>query len=741
MSVRESPTTASDSESELESGNETKHLDVAGRVAAMRARFDDVCPPNDDDLADMVDHATSTTRLLDDVWEVVRQLFAGGVAYPDPDMPAELVVLLDRAERHGLPTAVALIGALSEGLKSLGEQTDLFARADGSEAVWLGAQRLLAWLRLFRQEHDLTRVQGGLAREARTANNPPTAPKRSRVPVASLTCWPVGLMRRGTKLTIFALDIDVPTGSDMGVSDRRPQRVMIVDELPDVPTLGPFSGLVISRLFRDQLSMASTMSGLIRLTEHPVVVTGSSDRLQRLFRPAFTATATRVPAARSFVAPALPSIRQPQRGREGPTLGTAEIVAVLDAAGDVTLRWPQGLTVGVHVGDALRFNLLKLMAREGERALHVSSTLHRPGGGDGGFVLLAMTTDLDGRTFPVDDPRAIQWQRSLVADWAAESVEADLTVDAGANAEARWSDLLLRAGAFLHGGAGHDAMTPFRVELAKFKTQKWARLQTLNAIRWAFGDAPMELKGAVRRAVSVLRAAQSIKRPASKGYIASDAVFGALAAILDYGAGAVLEDATKQVLEALLGGRYAAMSDWSWTDICCRGLLMALTGESGVAAGFAEPESPPDAAGEADEADEALQQPPTKAEKTAAVEDATDSGVAGALTFLDAHLDGLRRPRKESAPSPDGAELLRVAYTVRVLTGIQVHEPALETLDLPWHLVPLMVATTVCRWRLPMGPVAGGGGDQAVGVRARVDAGTALLVGLESGLSDLWMTG
>lgn len=463
--------------------------DASERASTLRDRFlaDSI---EADDLAELADSAVLVDRFLDDVREVVKQLYIAGVAYPDPDLPEELEGLAERAARHGLAGALEHLVILRAELEALaGETHDLFVRADRSEAVWQRAQRLVAWLRMFRQEHDLVTVQSRLTRQAQAeAAGESVLQRKPRLPVASLDVWPVGLQRRGSKLTILARDVE--TG----------RRVALVDELADVPPHGPFAGLVISRLFRDQIDLGVLLGGLIRLDQHPYVETGPGRGQQRtlMFRPAFIATPRPLPVARNFVAPAL------EAGPSGGRPYRIPLEVSRQSTGALQLLTTGGESAGVYVGRTLRANLLKLLVREGGGTQTVDATLLQD---SEAHHLLAVSTDYDERVFPVDDLRLFRLDRVVLARRAHEDAIPQKSA----------SGVCLRAGAYLYGGAEPEPMATFRSALGSLKSKDLTELWRLNLLRGLFGEEPVSVAGTAKRALGQLRQGVKVKRSTSQG--------------------------------------------------------------------------------------------------------------------------------------------------------------------------------------------------------------------------------
>lgn len=278
---------------------------------------------SDDALAVWHAHGAVIDRLLADVGDALQQVAVAGLSFPDPELPDELDVLAARATTLGLARGAQLLGALGAALGRVAASTDspdaLAARREALADAWAASQRLTAWWRLYRIEHDLRTVQGRLALDRLHSAQPAT----TRAPVAtrSLTVRPLGIeLDPSGRLLVFAL----PFGDDRPVGVRA---VLLRDQLSEVDRDAPLATPAISRLFQDAVRLGRVLDGVVRLDDHPV--TERADAW--LFRPAFRSVPRALSLAPGVAEPALPRL-DVRRLRSGAHPAVACVVTV-------TVRW------------------------------------------------------------------------------------------------------------------------------------------------------------------------------------------------------------------------------------------------------------------------------------------------------------------------------------------------------------------------------------------------------------------
>ncbi|HEU4405753.1 MAG TPA: hypothetical protein VFS43_10715 [Polyangiaceae bacterium] len=645
-------------------------------------------PPGPDDLAAMVDGASLVEQFLGEVVEIVRQICVAGLAFPAPELPSALEQLAERAAALRLPTAYETLGRLRHRLAAVLAEPALDKRPALSADAWEETQRLIAWMRLFRREHDLVAVQSRMAAEARGEGAPPAA-AAAALPARSMSVWPLGIdLAPGGKLLIFCRD----TESDAVA--------VLVDHLAEYRPDDPLAGKAISRLFQEALSLGPLLKGLIRLEDHPVTERGGVV----FFRPAFGATPKARPVARSFVPPALPELTVSPSAPvpRGPGRLKAQI-GWAPGRLDVTV---EGLPVPLAVPPLLRFNLAKLLLREATRALPLDLVV--VGRGDELRVLSA-ETDFDGRTFPAHDPSLFVLSREVLRARLARARPGDPLALASA-----------QAAAFSLGGAGDDELEAFRARLADL-----APRGLLAHYRWALAGArvgaelpPARVRPLLDDALALLAPGADADPARLSRVLGRDGASSADARLLEGAAYPVvwlameanLVDALRPGLTALLEGRLASVDAASpASDVCAKALLTALLGAplvGGTAtaapgAAFATDEDD-------DEGDEA---------------EAADGGALGRAIALLQGLIASLTPGPGGGPArplPDPLELVQLGDTLAFLHGHNRLRGTLVPLALPAELTRQRAADAL------LGSPAGGGEDGPAALYAAADALLAL---------------
>lgn len=523
-------------------------------------------PPTVDELAEVQRSGHLTTRLMGDLDEALKQIFVAGLAFPDPELPDELAVLAERAEQHGLSTAVRLLLELRAHLQAILDEVDLVDRQGVAARAWTQAQRLLAWQRMFRAEHDFLEVQARLAAESTGS----VERRRVVYPSRTMRVWPVGIeLSAGGKLVIFARDLD----SELVV--------LLSDQLAEYDRDDPLSGEVISRLFQSAVDLQKVLRGVIRLEDHPVVTRSRA----LLFRPAFQATPQLQPVADNFVPPALPQMPLDSQGRAQPVRSAGpsrlRVVASLKSR-QLTLRTMRGAPLTIAGPDeTLRFNLTKLLTREGARELPLEAVLLPK---QEALSVLSLSTDLDGVVFPCHDPSVFRLADSVLAR-RAESTRAH----GGCRpVTGVWSCTT----AYLLGGASGQDVEALTESLSTLKCrgldEHHLAGQTAFLVQRPYGPeglveilqqtfelASLSDEGqlSLEKLAHVLGRGVSEVSPADLRLIDGAAVYKAIWLTLYAGLEETLAPHLKGVLTARYGGEFKSVSPG---DVCARALLMAL---------------------------------------------------------------------------------------------------------------------------------------------------------------------
>lgn len=639
-------------------------LDEASRRAEMvRANLNpSTCEPLDGDdreagdsvdVSEVVASGVLLERFLTDVEEAVRQVFTAGLSFPDPELPEELSILAERAERHGLATALEHLERLEVWIRSIGEHNDAGDKLRLAEGAWDETQRLLTWLRLFRTELDFLTIEGALAVEA----SGDTDRTMSRVPTRTSTVWPVGLeLERSGKLLIFGFDVDA----------KMP--VLLRDQLAEFNPDNPLGDRAISRLFQDQVTVGQLMRGLIRLEDHPVVRRQSS----MLFRPAFRAIPKVLAVTDAFQTPELPAL-DPDRSRGQHIPGPVKAAVALKGG---RLRW--SAPFDIDKTDILQLNVMKLLARERRSTFDLDLVARLK---DDSLRLLSASTEDDGRVFIADDPTLFRLAPNVLASSAVE------TSDALENAPVigAW----LRSTAFLFGGADGSAIAKVRDDLSSASVRGLEQRYVAGVASFLLGDSvpPSSVEELIRETLGMAG-----RESSDQIHLASiSKVLGRTASSVDL---KLIDDddllvyqalwltvqsdligAMESEIRALVDRRYSTkIGTVNPATVCARALATFLVE---VLDGTFNPED--DDSGK-----------PSKARE-----------------FLDAHLADLnggakrwRRRRRTQMPMPELLELFQLADTKAIVSGSDRHHGTIDTLGIPRLTIAAMCAKALLRWRL-----------------------------------------
>jgi len=314
---------------------------------------------------------TDAAQLLADVRGALRVLWVAGVRRPDPTLPSQLADLAHAADHLGWQ-------ALGQPLRALADEarhalTD--PRADRSEALFVAQRRV--WVRVWMLSRRLAAHRISVALEQAAAGTVPQAPPPPTG--RTTTLWPLGVQQGEGRWQLHALD---PDGRWVTLEDRP----LATD--PD----DPFTGPTTSRLFHDDVRLASVLTGEIELRDHP----GTSTRMRWVGRPAFH-TRPRLRVARR-AAPALPEL--PPRAEEG--VGWRTLTFRHTPAGWVGRSQAQA----VPVAPRLAFDLDKRALGRRSEPLALRGTAVADGDE---LVVLSLG---EPPAFPTLDPRTSRWPLS-----------------------------------------------------------------------------------------------------------------------------------------------------------------------------------------------------------------------------------------------------------------------------------------------------------------------------------------
>jgi len=590
-----------------------------------------------DDVGEVARSGVLLERFVADVEEAIRQVFTAGLSYPDPELGDELTALADRAERHGLPTAVRALMALEAWVRTIADEKDDRQRNRLAAGAWQETLALSSWVRLFKIELDFLTVEGALRVDVGTTEKE----EEAKVPTRSATVWPVGFELTGSKLLIFCVDKD---SGDL---------VVLRDHLSEIPT-DLLTTPVISRLFQDQITLSEVVDSLVVLEDHPAVQ--SKDAL--IFRPAFRAIPKRLAVTEDFKRPELDPF-DPTHPSEEPT--TTQVT--IRAHGD-QLRWDS--PASMHVTPLSRLNFTKLLMRDQVDRVSMELVV-RPS--DEGLRLLAAHTENDGRVFPAIDPALFRLAPEVLARSATDTATA--LENQGA------TGVYLKAAAFLFGGADDDAVERLRNDLESVTPQGLDQAYHAALARALVGEktAADSVEPLVRDVLTLAFLPADANVPLDAlgrvlGHSASPADMRAITEEdgLLYRALWLINEADLlatlgEEVRKLVAERYSDKLDSVTAEtVCARALATFLV---------------------------------WKFDNTASGDDDDDEGPTDVLVFFEAHLADLgaskrRRRRKQQMPMPDLLELFQLADTWTTLRGGGRHEVSLAGLP----LVPIELAQT-----------------------------------------------
>lgn len=627
-------------------------------TAAAAAFRDGLALPEDkaqEDLAQAASEAQVVERFLQDVEEALKQVFVAGLAYPDPELPDELTALSERAQRHGLASAMGYLLRLKAYLEATTGQSDLFLRQQHAQEAWSETQRFLAWVRLFRSEHNFITVQGKMAAEATGELRDNSA----RYPTRSATVWPLGIeLDRGGKLLVFCQDVE--TG----------RYVLLRDQLAEFDERDPLGSRSISRLFQDAIKLSDLLESVVRLEDHPVVTRASA----WLFRPAFQALPTLHPVASNFNPPPVPDLEVGEDGQlrvSRAVPSRVQGVLGLGRQGGVELRLPHNLSLRQGMTDTLRLSLTKLLLREGRVRQDVDLTVMPR---EEALVVLSMRTEFDGRVFPSQDPTLFRLDPSVLQARIHESTRDDAG-DAGS--------LWLRAVALLLGGASREQAQATRAALDHHSPQGLAQAWRLGVLRHLHqSQSPIpqleELLGACLRLVLhkeadpldldalalVLGRPRNDVSPGDLRFLDGQAIYQAVWLAMEFN----LLDPLRDLMMAVFQAKYSgALQSPAPGDLCARALLMGLL--------------------ELGHDDETYTGP-------------TEDGTGPALSFLMAYLPEICAGRQgtRAMPLPEFIEIYQLADTWAWLEGLDRYSAIVLAAQFPPTRLILPVADALIHW-------------------------------------------
>ncbi len=601
------------------------------------------------EAAEMTRSGVLLDRFVADVEEALRQVFTAGLSFPDPELGDELSWLAERAGRHGLPSALTLLGRLEVWVRAIGAETDAGRRSHLASEAWDQTQRLVSWLRLLRTELDFLTVEGKLAEDAGQQQEGAEV----SFPTRTLTAWPVGMeLEPGGKLLIFCQDVD--SG----------QPVVLRDHLSEFDANAPMADPVISRLFQDAVELGAVMNGLIRLEDHPVV----QRRHSLLFRPAFRAIPRALAVTHGFSPPPLPELDPLRKG----VLTPVQTRATVSMARDGRVRWRA--PVQIHGSEVLRFNGTKALAREGADRVELDVVV-RPRGET--LRVLSAETE-DGRVFLADDPTLFRLAPSALAR-VAQRTSADLADEPGAGC---W----LRTAAYLFGGADDEAVDRLREDLTRCGGEDLEAQYLVGQCRFVLGEPlpadavqqlvqdTLELAALPKGVAAPLDALERVLgrqvSPTDLRHVTDGMVYRALWLAHEAELTQQLEDPLRRLVTARYTGKLRSALPEA---VCARALAVHMV--------------------EVLDGD---------------VDDDEDGGGGEALTFLEAHLDdllpghgrGTGRRRRQPPPMPELVELFQLGDTFALLTGGDRHGVTHAELGLPWLALAQTCADALLGWRV-----------------------------------------
>jgi hypothetical protein len=663
---------------------------LADLTREAEARRQAATAPSEADLALVTHSARLVEVLLTDIHEALRQVCVAGLSFPDPELPEALRELADRARLFQLATAVELLGKLRAWLLAVLAEPSIEARQSLAAGAWTETQRLMAWSRLFKAEHDLLTVQSRLAAEATGIQRPTTEEFQTR----SLTLWPLGIeLSASGKLLVFGIDIE------------RLRSVVLADHLAEFQRESPFEGKAISRMFQDAIELPQLLSSLIRLEDHPVVDKGPV----QFFRPAFRTIPKRLGVASHFTPPRLPEFTISEW--VGLPTGPAFVKGALGRGkGRVFVVAGKG-ELPLSASGLLRFNLSKLLLREGARSTSISLVVLPR---DETFDVLSAETPIDDRVFPAHDPLAFRVAREVL------QARADRAQIAGEPV----AQSFLRVAAYTLGHGKPDA-----IERLKQQVRTLSPVGIEEHYRTALALSflglqlpPYQVEATITEALGllVLPAGHAVPVPALARVLGraeqdvspSDVrlVDGAVAyRAIWLAMQAGLVDDLRPLLVALFTSRYQGeLKSPSVGDVCSRALLVVLLGSheglatAAVSDGLDEDEDD-------DEDDDG---------DTKTADGRSEQKVAEALVFLQSHLDDLapKRATTRTAPLPESIELLQLGDTRAYLRGENRLGVTLAGLNLPAERLRQGAVEALSEWVIDAGdqpgwPVAAAAAD------------------------------
>lgn len=612
-------------------------------------------PPTENDMVQAFASMHLVDLFLSDLNEALRQLFVAGLSFPDPELPSMLLELQERARSLYLATASERLGKLAIWLRATLSEANLDARLPLSSSAWDEAQRLLAWARLFKIEHDLRVVQIRMSAEAQGIKIDTEATFKT----CSLSIWPVGLeLAPSGKLYIYGISID---------SKRT---VVLVDHLADYSKEAPFSGRVISRMFQDGIDLSRLMRSQIYLEEHPFTEKNGA----LFFRPAFRTIPKILGVAESFKPPALP-VLQVGLNVQIPTGPFQMEAAVNWSSGRLYLGSLRG-EIPIRVSPLLRFNLAKLLVREGLRRDEISICLLAK---EDEFELLSIQTALDGHVYPVIDStvfrvaRVVLQNRALRTNIPGSSItELFLRVAThtlGDGKEENIETLRQRALNTTPQGAQEHyylAFTKTLLGLPLDPNKERPFLQEALAMLLRPSSTPVDLSQLSR----LLGLPRSNTSPSDLRSIDGAFIYQVLWLIRECN----LVDELRPLLEHLMAARFEKeLKDTTVGEVCSRALLLAYLAQptTGKIAIHPLPSKEEEEDDEEEEEGEFL--------------DRTLEGWVKAQEFLEAHLKDLapKKSTTKSRPLPELIELLQLGDTRAFLYGDPPLGQTLAPLNIP----------------------------------------------------------
>lgn len=620
--------------------------------------------PSTEDLASVAGSGRIVDLFLSDIGEALRQVCVAGLSFPTPELPDTLAALGERARALGLLSSFETISRLRAYIAATLAEPDLERRHVHARGAWEQTQKLIAWQRLYRAEHDLLMVQSRLSAEA-------SGEQLSRAEgfkTATLSVWPLGVDLSPTgKLLIFGRDID------------QGRTVVLADHLAEHSAEDPLGAAAISRMFQDVIELRKVLGSVIRLEDHPVVERANS----LLFRPAFKAVPKLRPVADKFKPPKLGPF---DLSADAPPEGVGVLDVKVQRSSGRTRMTSGKESIDVQ-NPLLKLSFTKLMLREQTQSLDLRLVVVAH---DDALQVLSTETELDGRVFPAHDTTVFRTSAALLQSRA----------DHAPLAEGAVAHLFLRTAAHALGGSKPEQVGALKTQVADATARSLDEAYRLSLCFMLLGLPlpPERVRGFIEDAVLLLTTAASaidlevlarvLGRPSGSVSLADTReVDGAMAYRAVFMADqAGLFEELRPLFIALYNDLYKGeLKNPQVGDVCARALLVA-----GLTDGKGEIATDADDEGDDGDDDEGKPRP----------------AVEAALKFFNAHLDDFapKKTTTKSKPLPEPIELLQLGDTLAYLQGAPRLGPTLLALRLPPFKLEQACVEALLEWLVVASP-------------------------------------